>query len=190
MNSIISARNLSKWYGEVIGLNSFELQISPGITGIVGPNGAGKTTFFKLVMGLLKPSKGRISVFGERSWKNPQLHAKMGFCPDYDDLPNDVTGRDFLRLIGALYGIDRNHVDKRITEVARIVGMENALRRNIGGYSKGMRQRVKVAASMLHDPELLILDEPLAGTDPLVRGDLIALIKSLHEEHGHHILSR
>lgn len=187
-DAIIRTNNLSKWYGDVIGLNSFDVEISPGITGIVGPNGAGKTTFFKLVMGLLKPSQGKISVFGEHPWQNTRIHQKMGFCPDYDTLPDYSSGKNFLRLIGGLYGIPSHNLFDRISEVAEVVGMKAALHRKIKGYSKGMRQRIKIAASMIHNPELLILDEPLSGTDPLIRRELISVIHSLYTEFDHHII--
>lgn len=186
--SIIHTEDLSRWYGDVIGLNSFDVTIPPGITGIVGPNGAGKTTFFKLAMGLLKPSQGRITVFGERPWQNTGLHEKMGFCPDYDTLPDYSTGREFLRLIGGLYGVQPKDLRDRVNEVSEIVGMREALNRRIGGYSKGMRQRIKIVASMIHNPQLLVLDEPLAGTDPLIRRELISVIQSLYKQYQHHIL--
>ncbi len=105
MKPIISAKDLSKWYGEVIGLNSLNLDIYPGITGIVGPNGGGKSTFLKLVMGLIKPRMGEIEVLGEDPWKNSGINAKIGFCPDYDSLPLDSTGHDYLRLIASLHFI-------------------------------------------------------------------------------------
>ena len=188
MRNIIDAEELSKWYGDVIGLNSMNLAIEPGITGIVGPNGAGKSTFFKLIMGLLKPSMGEILVFGEKPWKNNKIHKKMGFCPDYESLPNRATGYEYIKLIGSLQGVEKKDIEKRIDEISEVIGMEKELKRKIEGYSKGMKQRIKIAASLINDPELLLLDEPLSGTDPLVRKELIDIIKSLHHEHGHNIL--
>jgi ABC-2 type transport system ATP-binding protein len=185
---IISARTLSKWYGQVIGLNYFNLDIMPGITGIVGPNGAGKTTFFKLICGMIKANVGEITVLGENPWMNTPMHAKLGLCPDYDNLSDDMTGKEFLKLTGGLHAMSGSELEKRISEVSEIVGMTDALGRKIGGYSKGMRQRIKIAGTILHDPELLLLDEPLAGTDPLARKDLIDLIQSLHKEHDHNII--
>jgi ABC-2 type transport system ATP-binding protein len=186
MKSIISAKDLSKWYKDVIGLNSLNLDIYPGITGIVGPNGSGKSTFFKLLMGLIKPGLGEIEVLGENPWKNSEINAKIGFCPDYDSLPLDSTGRDYLELITSLHRVkDR---DSRVSDVAKTVGMEKDIGRKIGGYSKGMKQRIKIAAALVHRPELVILDEPLAGTDPLGRKNLIELIKSLHRDSGFDII--
>ncbi len=186
MKPIISARDLSKWYGDVIGLNSLNLDLYPGITGIVGPNGAGKSTFFKLVMGLIKPRLGSIEVLGQNPWKNSALNSKIGFCPDFDVLPLDATGRDYLKLIAALQGVSDR--EARVAEVAGTVDMSKDMDRDIGGYSKGMKQRIKIAASLIHQPKLLVLDEPLAGTDPLGRRSIIELIRSLHENSGFHII--
>ncbi len=186
MKPIISARELSKWYGDVIGLNSLNLDIHPGVTGIVGPNGAGKSTFFKLVMGLLRPRLGRITVLDENPWRNSRLHSRIGFCPDYDSLPMDSTGRGYLKLVAALHGV--KEIETAISEAASTVGMAKDIGRSIGGYSKGMKQRVKIAAALIHRPQLLILDEPLAGTDPLGRKDLIRLIGSLHQDSGFDII--
>jgi ABC-2 type transport system ATP-binding protein len=185
---IIQAQALSKWYGQVIGLNNFALRVMPGITGIVGPNGSGKSTFFKLVLGLIKPNVGSIIVLGESPWRNSGLHSSIGFCPDYESLPADSTGREFLTLVGRLHMMRGTALSKRIQEIAKLVEMDEALDRKTGGYSKGMRQRMKIAGALLHDPELLMLDEPLSGTDPLVRKDIIDLIKRLNKEHGHDVI--
>lgn len=185
---IIQALALSKWYGQVIGLNNFGLRVMPGITGIVGPNGSGKSTFFKLVLGLVKPNAGSISVLGKSPWKNSDLHSAIGFCPDYESLPADSTGREYLTLVGRLHMMHGTELSKRIKEIVKLVDMTQALDRKTGGYSKGMKQRMKIAGALLHDPDLLILDEPLSGTDPLVRKDIIDLVKRLNKEHGHDIL--
>ncbi len=185
---IIEARALAKWYGEVIGLNGLELDVHPGITGMVGPNGAGKSTFFKLVTGLIRPSVGTIRVLGEDPWGNRELMARIGLCPDYDNLNDEHTARYFLRIVGGLHGLSGSSLDQRIDEVFKIVGMTDATDRRIGGFSKGMRQRMKIAGAMLHDPELLLLDEPLSGTDPLGRREIIDLVHGLHRDLGHHII--
>lgn len=187
-NPVIAAHSLGKWYGEVIGLNNFTLEVKPGITGVVGPNGSGKSTFFKLVLGLIKPNMGDITVFGQKPWDNPDLHSEIGFCPDYESLPVDSTGREFLSLVGHLHAMDGLVLSSRIDEVAKLVEMSHALDRKTGGYSKGMKQRMKIAGALIHDPQLLILDEPLSGTDPIVRKDLIDLTKSLNKEHGHDVV--
>jgi len=148
---IIQAQSLSKWYGQVIGLNTFQLRIMPGITGIVGPNGSGKSTFFKLVLGLIKPNAGSITVLGRSPWKNPDLHSSIGFCPDYESLPGDSTGREFLTLVGRLHMMHGTRCQAR-PRGRELVEMEKALDRKTGVYSKGMRQRMKIAGAMLHDP--------------------------------------
>jgi ABC-2 type transport system ATP-binding protein len=186
--NVVEARSLGKWYGEVIGLNNFSLEVKPGIMGIVGPNGSGKSTLFKLVLGLIKPNSGDISVFGKKPWGNPGLHSSIGFCPDYESLPVESTGREYLLLIGRLHAMSGGALTSRIDELSELVGMAHALDRKTGGYSKGMKQRMKIAGALMHDPELLILDEPLSGTDPIVRKDLIALTKRLNREHGHSII--
>ena len=185
---VVVAESLSKWYGEVIGLNNFNLEVKSGITGIVGPNGSGKSTLFKLMLGLIKSNAGEIRVFGEKPWGNAALHSEIGFCPDYESLPLESTGREYLSLVGHLHAMNGSTLSARIEEVSGVVGMKRALDRKTGGYSKGMKQRMKIAGALIHDPELLILDEPLSGTDPLVRKELIDLAKSLHREHGHDVI--
>ena len=184
----MEAYGLSKWYGEVIGLNNFTLEVRDGITGIVGPNGAGKSTLFKLALGLITPSTGSMKGLGQVPWRNPALHSSIGFCPDYESLPDEATGREYLALLGGLHAMRGPSLSGRISEVARLVEMEPALDRRIGGYSKGMKQRMKIAGALLHDPELLILDEPLSGTDPLVRKELMDIIRRLHRERGHDVI--
>ncbi len=185
---VVYAQGLSKWYKQVIGLNNFNLDIKPGITGIVGPNGSGKSTLFKIMLGMIRVNNGDIWVMGQRPWANPFLLEKMGFCPDYEYLPSETTGREFLRFVGGLHKMSGDVLESRIGEVTAIVGMLHALDRKMGGYSKGMKQRIKVAVSIIHNPQLVLLDEPLSGTDPLVRRDLVELIKRLNKEHGHDII--
>jgi ABC-2 type transport system ATP-binding protein len=186
--TIVQAKDLSKWYGEVIGLNNFNIEVGSGITGMVGPNGSGKSTFFKLVTGTIHSNSGSLLVLGERPWKNPDQLSRIGFCPDYDFLPADLSGRDFLRFAGGLHGMKGTSLAGRIDEVLQVVDMKGAADRKMGGYSKGMRQRMKIAGSFLNDPDLLLLDEPLTGTDPVVRRDIIELIKTLNKDHGHDII--
>ncbi|MCK5037760.1 MAG: ABC transporter ATP-binding protein [Thermoplasmata archaeon] len=185
---VISAMNLCKWYGNVIGLNNLNVQIGEGITGIVGPNGAGKSTLFKLIIGSIKSNAGGLFVMGQPPWGNTKQLAHIGFCPDYDFLPLNMTGREYLKFLGGLHAMDKVHLKDRIAEVTDIVKMEKDMDREMAGYSKGMRQRLKIAGALIHSPKLLLLDEPLAGTDPLVRRDIINLVKKLHLEHGHNII--
>lgn len=187
-SSLMAAEDLSKWYGEVIGLNSFNLEVSSGITGIVGPNGSGKSTFFKVATGIIKPSTGTLKIRGEDPWLNTELLSRIGFCPDYDNLADDSTGEEFLELVGGLHGMRGGSLKERISEVAEIVDMTGETRRKIGEYSKGMRQKIKLAGAILHDPDLLLLDEPLSGADPESRKSLINVIRSLSQELDHDIV--
>lgn len=185
---VIQAAGLCKWYGDVIGVNNLNLTILEGITGIVGPNGAGKSTFFKLVTGTIRSNAGDMFVFGLRPWGNVANLAQVGFCPDYEFLPLDMTGRQYLEFLGGLHAMDPAKLDARISEVAGIVGMAKDMDRRMGGYSKGMKQRLKIAGALLHNPRLLLLDEPLSGLDPLARRDLMDLIAKLHGEMGHSVI--
>jgi ABC-2 type transport system ATP-binding protein len=185
---VVRAHGLSKWYGKVIGLNNFSVEIGKGITGIVGPNGSGKSTFFKIVTGTIRSEVGELTVLGQGPWRNPDLLRDIGFCPDYDFLPFDLSGREYLRFAGGMHGMSGSALDVRTEEVLGIFGMKAAADRKMGGYSKGMVQRIKMAGSMLHDPKLLLLDEPLTGTDPVARRDLMDLITELNRTHGHDII--
>ncbi len=185
---IVLAKDVSKWYGNVIGLNNFNIEIRSGITGIVGPNGAGKSTLFKLLVGMIKANMGSMLVMGKNPWKNPGQMSEIGFCPDYEFLPMDLTGAEFLRFVGGLHGMRGGALAKRSVEVLKLVDMSDAADRRMGGYSKGMKQRMKIAGSILHDPKLLLLDEPLSGTDPVVRKELIDMIKGLNRVQGHDII--
>jgi ABC-2 type transport system ATP-binding protein len=175
--SVIAAEHLSKWYGQVIGLNDISLAVPPGITGLLGPNGAGKSTFMKLVTGQLKPSKGTITVLGQAIWNNPSLYARLGFCPEQDAFYDRMTGLEWVTALVSLNGVGPSAARDLSARALETVGLSDAADKKIGAYSKGMRQRVKLAQALAHDPELLILDEPLSGMDPLVRRRTIRLIK-------------
>ena len=175
--SAIATDHLSKWYGQVSGLNDVTVSVPPGITGLLGPNGAGKSTFMKLVTGQIKPSKGSIRVLGEPIWGNHELYRRIGFCPEQDAFYDRMTGLEWVSALVGLNGFS----EKETTEAARralgAVDLLDAADRKIGGYSKGMRQRVKLAQAIAHDPQLLILDEPLSGMDPIMRRRTIRQIK-------------
>lgn len=187
-NFVVEANNLSKWYGDVIGINSLNLKIQKGITGIVGPNGAGKSTIFKLATGMIKPNKGEIKVLGENPWMNDKIIGRIGFCPDYENLADYSTGSRFLHYVGSLHGLKKENLEESIARTANLVGADDFLNKKIETYSKGMRQRLKLAGALLHDPDILFLDEPLSGADPQARKDLIELIKDLHIERKHDVL--
>ena len=175
--SVIVADHLSKWYGEVSGLNDVSVTIPPGITGLLGPNGAGKSTFMKLITGQLAPSAGTVRVLGQPIWGNPALYARIGYCPDQDAFYDRMTGRAWLEALVRLNGVPPADARAAASRALEAVDLIDAADRKIGGYSKGMRQRVKLAQAIVHDPELLILDEPLSGMDPLMRRRTIRLIK-------------
>ena len=174
---VIAADHLSKWYGQVIGLNDVTLKVPPGITGLLGPNGAGKSTFMKLVTGQLKPSKGSISVLGEPIWRNPSLYFRIGFCPEQDAFYDRMTGLEWVTALIRLNGVGESDAAAMARRGLDLVDLADAANKKIGAYSKGMRQRVKMAQALAHDPDLLILDEPLSGMDPLARRKTIRLIK-------------
>jgi ABC-2 type transport system ATP-binding protein len=153
------------------------LTVPPGITGLLGPNGAGKSTFMKLITGQLKPSKGSVRVLGEPIWRNPALYFRIGFCPEQDSFYDRMTGADWLAALLRLNGLSEAEAAGRAQRALETVDLVDAARKKIGAYSKGMRQRVKLAQALAHDPELLILDEPLSGMDPLARRRTIKLIK-------------
>ena len=175
--SLIAADHLSKWYGQVIGLNDVTVTVPPGITGLLGPNGAGKSTFMKLVTGQLKPSKGSLTVFGQPIWRNPSLYQRIGFCPEQDAFYDRMTGAEWVAALVGLNGIDGRRAAELAGRALDLVELASVANRKIASYSKGMRQRVKLAQALAHDPELLILDEPLSGMDPLARRKTIRLIK-------------
>ena len=174
---LVQADHLSKWYGQVIGLNDVTVNVPPGITGLLGPNGAGKSTFMKLITGQLKPSKGTIRVLGEPIWGNPKLFFRIGFCPEQDAFYERMTGLEWVTALVRLNGYDEAASAAAAREALEQVDLMAAADKKIGAYSKGMRQRVKLAQALVHDPELLILDEPLSGMDPIMRRRTIRLIK-------------
>ncbi len=175
--SLIAAAQVSKWYGQVIGLNDVTLSVPPGITGLLGPNGAGKSTFMKLVTGQLKPSKGRITVLGEPIWQNPDLYFRIGFCPEQDAFYERMTGLEWVTALVRLNGGGETAAIEAAKRALDMVDLSSAAHKKIGAYSKGMRQRVKMAQALAHEPELLILDEPLSGMDPIARRKTITLIR-------------
>jgi ABC-2 type transport system ATP-binding protein len=175
--AIVTADHVSKWYGQVIGLNDVTLSVPSGITGLLGPNGAGKSTFMKLITGQLTPSKGSLAVLGESIWRNPALYFRIGFCPEQDAFYDRMTGLEWLTALLRLNGVEHQAATAMARRALDLVDLADAAGKKIGAYSKGMRQRVKLAQALAHDPELLILDEPLSGMDPLARRKTIRLIR-------------
>ncbi len=179
--TVIRGEGLTKWYGEVLGLNRFTASFEEGITGLVGPNGAGKSTFFKLVTGQLIHDEGTLQVFGEKPWNNRELMGRMGYCPEHNNVYGYMTGLSFVRTLLRVSGYSREEASRRAEEAMRLVHLEGDMNRPLAGYSKGMRQRAKLAQALAHEPRLLILDEPLNGTDPVGRAQMIRVIRGLPE---------
>ena len=174
---VIATEHLSKWYGQVSGLNDVTVTVPGGITGLLGPNGAGKSTFMKLVTGQLRPSTGAIRVFGEPIWGNSAQYFRLGFCPEQDAFYERMTGLEWVTALARLHGMSPDVAESAARRALETVDLLDAADRRIGAYSKGMRQRVKLAQAIAHDPELLILDEPLSGMDPIMRRRTIRAIK-------------
>jgi ABC-2 type transport system ATP-binding protein len=179
---VIEGEGLTKWYGEVLGLNRFTASFDDGITGLVGPNGAGKSTFLKLVTGQLIQNEGSLVVLGEKPFNNQRLMARLGYCPEHNRLYDYMSGRRFVATLLRLSGYSRGEAERRALEGMKLVGLEADMDRPLGGYSKGMRQRTKLAQALAHNPQLLILDEPLNGTDPIGRARMMEVIQGLPEQ--------
>jgi ABC-2 type transport system ATP-binding protein len=175
--AVITTSHVSKWYGQVSALNDVTVSVPPGITGLLGPNGAGKSTFMKLVTGQLKPSKGTVAVLGESVWGNPAAYARIGVCPEQDAFYDRMTGIEWLTALVRLNGLAQAQAVEASRRALESVDLLDAADKKIGAYSKGMRQRVKLAQAIVHDPEPIILDEPLNGMDPMMRRKTIRLIR-------------
>ena len=169
---------VSKWYGPVLGVNQVTLELRGGITGLVGANGAGKTTLLRLATGQLRPDIGAVRVLGRDAWSEAGKRL-VGYCPDVDAFYEEMSGRRFVQAMARLCGYDRAEARRRTGEALDLVRMTGRCDRPIAGYSKGMRQRVKMAQALIHEPRLLILDEPLSGIDPVGRQEFIALYREL-----------
>src|SRR5712664_3890508 len=180
---IIGAIELSRWYGIVMGLNNVSFEIEAGLTGLVGPNGAGKSTLIQIVTGQLQPSSGGLSVFGEEPWNNPSLLRRIGYCPEGEAVPKDLRPLDWLQGLALLSGIAGGAVKARCEAILERVRLPREhWPKRMGQYSKGMKQRVKLAQGLLHEPELLVLDEPMNGLDPMGRQEMAGLLKQLAEK--------
>src|SRR6266568_3649347 len=187
--STIIFENVSKFYGEILGVNRVTLTIPPGITSLVGPNGAGKSTMMNLMTGLLRPTRGRIEVLGIPTDRPEQLFRKLGYCSQFDSFPRGLTGREFIKSFLRVSGFEKKEADRLTASALERVGLLDAADRRTGAYSKGMRQRLRLAQSIAHQPSVLILDEPLNGLDPMVRAETIALFRQLASEGLHLIIS-
>ncbi|MEC8510675.1 MAG: ABC transporter ATP-binding protein [Planctomycetota bacterium] len=189
MSAIVEAEALGRWYGEVVGLGDLTVSIEPGITGLVGPNGAGKSTFMKLMVGELRPHRGSITVLGHRPFGSRPLYRRLGFCPQQDALYEHQSGRAFVRDIMRLAGFPRKEADRRAVAAMERVGLAEAMDRKVSDYSKGMRQRTRLAQAVAHDPEIIVADEPLTGLDPIARRQTLELFRALANDGKSVILS-
>ena len=181
--------NVSKFYGDVLGVNRVDLHIPPGITSLVGPNGSGKTTLMNLMTGLIHPNSGVIQVRGMSPYAPEKLMKIMGYATQYDAGPRGATGFDFIFTGLLLHGFSKAEAHSRTWQAIERVGLTAAAKRKVAGYSKGMRQRIRLAQAIAHDPLVLILDEPLNGLDPLVRAETIALFRDYGANGRHVVLS-
>ncbi|MCA1614071.1 MAG: ABC transporter ATP-binding protein [Acidobacteria bacterium] len=181
--------DVSKFYGEILGVNRVNLHIAPGITSLVGPNGSGKTTLMNLMTGLLRPTRGRLSVLGTRPDQPEELFRKVGYCSQFDSFPRGATGRDLIEFYLAVHGYSRADVRELAQGAIDRVSMNEAADRKVAAYSKGMRQRIRLAQSIAHNPQVLILDEPLNGLDPMARAEIIRLFRQLADEGLYLIIS-
>ncbi len=189
MSHQVTFDNVSRFYGEVLGVNRITLSIPPGITSLVGPNGSGKTTLMNLMAGLVRPSRGEVRVLGISPGEPEKLGRVLGYSTQFDSFPKGLTGYQFVHAFLRLFGFTQERCANLANEAIARVRMTEAADRNVAGYSKGMRQRIKLAAAIAHQPQVLALDEPLNGLDPLVRAETIALFREWAREGRHVIVS-
>lgn len=189
LNNRVTFENVSKFYGEVLGVNRVNLSIPPGVTSLVGPNGSGKTTLMNLMTGLIRPTEGNIRVLGLSPDQPQELFRRVGYCSQFDSFPKGVTGFSFIHNMLSLHGIDDREAWRLTNEALERVNMMEAAHRKVAGYSKGMRQRIRLAQALSHHPSVLILDEPLNGLDPMARSESMELFQALGAQGLHVIIS-
>lgn len=178
--AVIEARNVSRWYGNVVAVNDISFELGPGITGLLGPNGAGKSTLLHMMSGFLKPSNGSVTVLGKSAWQNPELYGRIGLVPERESVYPFLTGREFVVMSARLQGLP--DPEAAADRAIRRVELEAHQQRAAGGYSKGMKQRLKVAAALVHDPSVLLLDEPFNGADPRQRIHMMQMLRRMAAE--------
>lgn len=183
MSALVEARSVSRFYGMILGLNDVTFTLRPGITGIVGPNGAGKTTLFRLITGQIKPSSGVIEVFGATPWNNPQVQARLAYCPESESVPAGLNSLEWLIALGMISGLSAREARERSgAALARVKLAPEHWKKRLTALSKGMKQRAKLAQCLLHEPALVILDEPMNGLDPMGREEFGNVLRQLSRE--------
>ena len=185
---LLSARNLTKQYDDVVALDDVSFDITEGITGILGENGAGKSTAIKIFLGLLRPTSGSATVLGQDASETVAIRARLGYMPEHDCLPSHVSAAEFLTHMAEVSGLPPWTARTRAADTLRHTGLFEERYRAIGGYSTGMKQRVKLAQALVHDPAVVFLDEPTAGLDPIGREEMLALVRKTHREFGISVL--
>jgi ABC-2 type transport system ATP-binding protein len=188
-SQMIFFEDVSKFYGEILGVNRVNMSIAPGITSLVGPNGAGKTTLMNLMTGLLRPTRGRISILGISPDEPEKLFRQVGYCSQFDSFPRGATGREFINMFLSVHGYAKDEADELTMKALERVSLSDAAEKKVAAYSKGMRQRVRLAQAVAHNPSVLILDEPLNGLDPMARAETIRLFRKLADEGLHLVIS-
>ncbi len=186
--ALLAVRNLTKRYGKVVALDDVTFSISDGITGILGENGAGKSTAIKILLGLLRPTSGSATVLGQDASDSISVRARVGYMPEHDCLPSQVSAAEFLTHMAEVSGLPPSAARTRAADTLRHVGLFEERYRAIGGYSTGMKQRVKLGQALVHDPAFVFLDEPTAGLDPVGREEMLALIRKTHRDFGISVL--
>jgi ABC-2 type transport system ATP-binding protein len=176
---IVIADHCSKWYGHVLGVSDVSWKLSGGIVGLLGPNGAGKSTMIKMMAGLILPSRGALSVYGASPFRDPAVRRRIGYAPEHEQMWDELSALELVTAMARLSGVPAARADRAARDAIEQVGMTGAMYRRVRGFSKGMRQRTKLATAIAHDPDFLLLDEPLTGVDPMARIDIVARIKQL-----------
>lgn len=173
----IDAKRLSKWYGPVLGVSEINWSVKGGVVGLLGPNGAGKSTFMKMVVGLMQPSRGTLRIFGEDPFRSKAVRSRIAYCPEHEHVYPELTAIEFVTVMAKLSGVakPKQAAEKALTEM----GLERAMGRKVVEFSKGMRQRAKLATAIVHDPDMIVLDEPLTGIDPVERKRIVDRVKGM-----------
>ena len=179
--SVVVADKCSKWYGHVLGVSDVSWRFSGGIIGLLGPNGAGKSTLIKMMGGLIRPSRGSLTVYGQDPFRDVEVRRRIGYAPEHENTWDELSALELVTTMAKLSGVPAGRADAAAKDALAQVGMTGAMYRRVRGFSKGMRQRTKLATAIAHDPDFLLLDEPLTGVDPMARIDIVARIKQLAE---------